>query len=304
MLSVSPIAILGSEKNNAKSIKKYHRVDDELAVEVIKPSEKGNSQFKCEPDASLIQYYFAVGGEASLSFFGGRYKRTLAANYSLLIYQPNQKMAFDLELEESTQLVCLFIHVQRLHRLFTHDLGALPFLESEQINQKFYEERLISNNLGMVLSQLLNGAHIPSNEMLYFQAKSLEILSFYFHQSEEDEGERCPFLLDENKVSKIRMAKQIIQDRMLDPPTLKGLAKEIGLNEYQLKVGFKNIYGKSVYQHLGEYKMQVARRLLDQQNLRVNEVSDQIGYSNPSHFIVAFKRQFGVTPKKYLMSLR
>ncbi|MEL7530524.1 MAG: helix-turn-helix transcriptional regulator [Bacteroidota bacterium] len=261
-------------------------------------------KFVCDPEPSLIQYYFAVGGNAQLSFMGGRYSRELAANYSLLIYQPNQRLGFELELTENTQLVCLFINVQRLHRLFTHDLGALPFLESEQINQKFYEERLIPNNLGMVLSQLLNDAHIPSNESLYFQAKALEILSFYFHQSEEEEGDRCPFLLDENKVSKIRMAKQIIQDRMLNPPPLKSLAKEIGLNEYQLKVGFKNIYGKSVYQHLGEYKMQVARRLLDQQNMRVNEVSDKIGYSNPSHFIVAFKRQFGVTPKKYLMSLR
>ncbi|MBL0110644.1 MAG: AraC family transcriptional regulator [Saprospiraceae bacterium] len=24
-------------------------------------------------------------------------------------------------------------------------------------------------------------------------------------------------------------------------------------------------------------------------------------YSNPSHFITAFKKQYGVTPKKYLM---
>ncbi|MEL6845426.1 MAG: helix-turn-helix transcriptional regulator, partial [Bacteroidota bacterium] len=76
------------------------------------------------------------------------------------------------------------------------------------------------------------------------------------------------------------------------------------LNEYQLKVGFKNVYGNTVYQHLTNYKMEHARRLLDKQDLRVNEVSDLVGYSNPSHFIVAFKRRFGVTPKKYLMSLR
>ena len=36
---------------------------------------------------------------------------------------------------------------------------------------------------------------------------------------------------------------------------------------------------------------------------KVNEVATQIGYTNPSHFIAAFRKKFGVTPKKYLMQL-
>jgi len=35
---------------------------------------------------------------------------------------------------------------------------------------------------------------------------------------------------------------------------------------------------------------------------QVNEVAFQTGYTNPSHFIAAFKKKFSVTPKKYLMS--
>ena len=31
-------------------------------------------------------------------------------------------------------------------------------------------------------------------------------------------------------------------------------------------------------------------------------VAYQIGHTNPSHFIAAFKKKFGVTPKKYLMA--
>ncbi|MEL6652508.1 MAG: AraC family transcriptional regulator, partial [Bacteroidota bacterium] len=239
-----------------------------------------------------------------LIFSGGHYQRELPAEHSLLMYQPTRQLQFAVQLEANANLVCLFIHVRKLHSLFLHDEGALPFLEQESINQKFYEERPTTAGLGMVLSQLLNEAHLPSNENLYYQAKSLEILSFYFHRAEEDDTERCPFLLDEQKISKIRQAKHIVQDRMLDPPGLKDLAREVGLNEYQLKVGFKNVYGNTVYQHLTNYKMEHARRLLDKQDLRVNEVSDLVGYSNPSHFIVAFKRRFGVTPKKYLMSLR
>ena len=35
----------------------------------------------------------------------------------------------------------------------------------------------------------------------------------------------------------------------------------------------------------------------------VNEVGMKVGYSTASHFIAAFKKKFGTTPKKYVMSL-
>ena len=38
-------------------------------------------------------------------------------------------------------------------------------------------------------------------------------------------------------------------------------------------------------------------------NSNVNEVGLKVGYSTSSHFIAAFKKKYGTTPKKYLMSL-
>jgi len=75
------------------------------------------------------------------------------------------------------------------------------------------------------------------------------------------------------------------------------------LNEYQLKAGFKEIYGNSVFGlFCWIHKLDHARVLLDTKKYQVNEVAYQLGYTNPSHFIAAFKKKFGVTPKKYLMA--
>ena len=49
--------------------------------------------------------------------------------------------------------------------------------------------------------------------------------------------------------------------------------------------------------------MEVARKLLESGNHNVNEVGLRIGYSTSSHFIAAFKKKYGTTPKKYIMSL-
>jgi AraC family transcriptional activator of pyochelin receptor len=102
---------------------------------------------------------------------------------------------------------------------------------------------------------------------------------------------------------KIRKAKDIIISRMSEPPSLQELATEIGLNIKKLKEGFKQIYGDTVYSFLFDYKMEEARKLLESNQYNVNEVGLQVGYSTASHFIAAFKKKFGTTPKKYVMSL-
>jgi AraC-like DNA-binding protein len=130
----------------------------------------------------------------------------------------------------------------------------------------------------------------------------LEIMGLYFSDKKPN-TENCPFLNDQETVRKIKHAKEYLLKHLDSPPGLKELAKIAGLNEYQLKVGFKEIYGNTVYGYLLDHKLDHARVLLDSSRFQVNEVAYQIGYANPSHFIAAFKKKFGVTPKKYLMNL-
>ena len=64
---------------------------------------------------------------------------------------------------------------------------------------------------------------------------------------------------------------------------------------------WKEVYGSPVFQYLLEYKMNLSKQLLTGGKYNVNEVSMKLGYSTASHFIAAFKRRFGITPKQYIM---
>ena len=110
-------------------------------------------------------------------------------------------------------------------------------------------------------------------------------------------------MVDEENVRKIRNAKKIMLECMVDPPSLPELADEIGLSLKKLKEGFKQLYGSTAYQFVLDHKMNHARQLLGTGSYNVNEVASQLGYSNSSHFIEAFKKKFGTTPKKYLLSV-
>jgi AraC-like DNA-binding protein len=191
------------------------------------------------------------------------------------------------------------ITLEKLHELFIHE--PLPFLKPENIKQKYYDERDIPSNLLVELNQLFNIQLSPNANRLYYQGKILELLALYFSERKPD-TENCPFLNNEDLVRKIKHAKEHLLAHEDKPPTIKELARLAGLNEYQLKAGFKEIYGNTVYGYLLDHKLDHARMLLDSHKYQVAQVAYQVGYTNPSHFIAAFKKKFGVTPKKYLMA--
>jgi AraC-like DNA-binding protein len=245
----------------------------------------------------IIHFYFCLEGSAVFAF-GPQYSREIKQHKNYFFYNPEKAVTFQLQLRPQTKMVFMTISLESLHKLFVHD--ALPLLKPENISQKFYDEREIPSYLVVVLNQLFTANLSESAAKLYFQGKTFELLSLYFSYKEPN-TESCPFLNDQEVVRKIKHAKEHLLKNVDSPPSIKELAKIAGLNEHQLKAGFKEIYGNSIFAFLLEHRLDHARLLLDTMKYQVNEVAFQTGYTNPSHFISAFKKKFGVTPKKYLM---
>jgi AraC-like DNA-binding protein len=206
-------------------------------------------------------------------------------------------------LAPNSWVISVIISIKKFHSLFSSEADYIPFLTGDNKDKKYYNEGKISPSMAIVLSQLFHYSLHPSIKNLYYKGKGYELLSLYFNRTEDPNAEQCPFLIDEDNVLKIKRAKEIIISNMAEPPGLQELADEIGLNLKKLKMGFKQIYGDTVYGFLFDYKMDFARKLLDSGSYNVNEVGLKIGYSTGSHFIAAFKKKFATTPKKYLMSI-
>ena len=169
--------------------------------------------------------------------------------------------------------------------------------------KKYYAQESVSPAIAVILSQIINYNLHPSIKELYLTAKVYELISLYFNKSEDADLEQCPFLVDEENIKRIKQATEIMISRMAEPPTLTQLSEEIGLSLKKLKEGFKQVYGEPVFSFLFDYKMDFARKMLETGEYNVSEVGHRIGYSTSSHFIASFKKKFGTTPKKYLMSL-
>jgi len=252
---------------------------------------------------AFIQFHFVLKGNAKFLFNHSNYDVALQEEKSFLLYNPQKELPFHLELSPNSWVISVIISIKKFHALFSAEADYISFLSPDNRDKNYYNEGYISPSMAIVLSQLFHYNLHPSIKNLYCKGKGYELLSLYFNRTEDPIAEQCPFLIDGDNVLKIRKAKEIIIENMAEPPGLQELADEIGLNLKKLKMGFKQIYGDTVYGFLFDYKMDFARKLLDSGAYNVNEVGLKIGYSTGSHFIAGFKKKFATTPKKYLMSI-
>ena len=278
-------------------------VDDGFLILTYKNDSNKTQNLVKEIDSAFIQFHFCVKGATTFVFNQGRYSLDIQEENSLLLYNPQRELPINLQVEPNSWIVSILISIKKFHRLFSQEADYISFLNAENKDKKYYKDGIISPSMAIVLNQLINFGLNTSIKPLYFKGKAYELLSLYFNRTEDADIEQCPFLVDEANVIKIRKAKDIMVSRMAEPPSLQELADEIGLNIKKLKEGFKQIYGDSVFSFLFDYKMEVARKLLEAGHDNVNEVGLKVGYSTASHFIAAFKKKYGTTPKKYVMSL-
>ncbi|GED70763.1 AraC family transcriptional regulator [Brevibacillus reuszeri] len=150
--------------------------------------------------------------------------------------------------------------------------------------------RLLPNLNGPSFSQ-------PRLRKLQVEGKVLELASlgldtFLFGH----ELHRSKSTMSRHDREKIRQARDILLARMESPPSLIELAKMAQINEFKLKVGFKEEYGTSVFAYLREKRLEKAWSLLRDGNHNVSQTASAVGFSNFSHFAEAFRKQYGLNP--------
>ena len=292
-----------SEKSIAQGIYDETQVETGFFILKFTNDSTENQYFKREVNSNFIQFHFCVKGQGAFVFNEGNYNLPILEDHALLLYNPKLDLPIELSLQPKSWLISILLPIKKLHELFSKEANYISFLSGENRDRKYYKDTIFSPSMAIVLNQLLQFSLHPMVKPLYFKAKTYELLSLYFNTPQSVDIEQCPFLVDETNVAKIKKAKDIIIERMAEPPTLQELSKEIGLSLNKLKEGFKQVYGESVFSFLFDYKMEVARQLLVSGSYNVNEVGLKVGYSTASHFIAAFKKKYGVTPKKFVMSL-
>ena len=103
----------------------------------------------------------------------------------------------------------------------------------------------------------------------------------------------------ERELHALGTARQMLMEQLSPPPTLRKIARVVGLGEKALTHGFKTVYGETVFDFSLRCRMQYALTLLRDRHWSVDRVSEATGYSHPTSFATAFRRHFGMRPSEF-----
>ncbi|HUA41493.1 MAG TPA: AraC family transcriptional regulator [Streptosporangiaceae bacterium] len=92
--------------------------------------------------------------------------------------------------------------------------------------------------------------------------------------------------------------RDLLADRLVDPPTLAELATLTGLSQFAVLRAFRAATGLPPHAYLNQLRVRRARRLLDD-GLPAAEVAAEIGFADQAHLTRHFKRVVGVPPAAY-----
>ena len=85
--------------------------------------------------------------------------------------------------------------------------------------------------------------------------------------------------------------------------TLQDVAEHCYVSQWHLSKLLNKHTGKSFYELLNAVRIREAKRFLREPKLRVSDVSEMVGYTDPGHFCRTFKKLEGVSANEYRNSL-
>ncbi|XID90691.1 response regulator [Paenibacillaceae bacterium WGS1546] len=97
----------------------------------------------------------------------------------------------------------------------------------------------------------------------------------------------------------IQKVKQYIETHYHENMSLKHISKKFYMNPVYLGQLFKKTYGVYFNDYLLEIRIQEAKKLLRQTDLKVYEVAERVGFGNPDYFVTQFEKVERKTPTEY-----
>lgn len=97
----------------------------------------------------------------------------------------------------------------------------------------------------------------------------------------------------------IYKAKEYIDNNFEKDISLKDVSKEVSISPQYFSKIFKEELGVNFIEYLTNTRIKKAKKMLEEGNKSVKEISFEIGYNDPNYFSRLFRRIVGVSPTEY-----
>lgn len=188
-------------------------------------------------------------------------------------------------------------------RCATHWLSAADFRKLfPDVN--LVSEKIITEENGIYSS---GGANSFWNLLLYlmekFTDREMAILCSKYYQIEIDRDSQSPFIMfkgqRDHQDEDIKKAQEYIESHFRERITVDALSSMFAMGRRSLERRFKKATSNTVTEYIQRVKMEAAKKSFETSRKNVDEIMDDVGYSDNKAFRSIFKRTTGLSPVEY-----
>lgn len=106
----------------------------------------------------------------------------------------------------------------------------------------------------------------------------------------------------EEEIFKDQLVASVVQycrENLMTKINLSMILKEFSVNKNQLNEAFDNEVGMTCMEYVEKMRINYSKRLLDEQNWSISEISEKVGYDDTNYYSKVFKKHIGMTPSEY-----
>lgn len=267
---------------------------DLLHCETIsKRSREHHWEIKPHRHADLCQLLFVHQGQAELEIEG---QRTVLAESAVQILPPLSVHGFrfseDIEGYVVTLAAPLMAHLQAQLR---HSVNALAVAES-------YPSGADGEYLNRLFSALQREyqSREPAREMLMHAQVSMILVWVSRQAIHKRSASQRPQRAREYFNGYI----QLVEAHFREHVKVEDLAHKLGISVSHLNGTCRELAGQPALQIMHERQLLEAKRLLTYTSMTIYEISDSLGFSDPTNFTRLFRRRVGISPKAFRDQLK
>lgn len=253
-----------------------------------------------EEECTTVNSCFCLEGKVTTQFTGIRKRLSLRKGLQNFIYKPYTDDCH--YLDDHGPLRLFHISIDRLYYLQLLDenmswCGKLKDrIERKELVAGYSEEMLITPVMHRIIHDIMYCPLTGPLGKIIMEAKILELTAYQLSQFASIQTQERHGCIREHELDSFYDLKKYLEQYFDREHSLKSLSKEFGINEYKLKKGFRELFGSTVFEFIHNLRMNHAKNLIQDCGFTICEVAGRIGYKNPNHFSVAFKKQFGFSP--------
>lgn len=176
----------------------------------------------------------------------------------------------------------------------------LQKLEEQYCNKVLNQH--INYKANLLAYDIYNSPFRGEMQKIFLHSKVLEIIHSEFEYFLKDKHMDTKIHFSNYDKEALYRAKEILIKNMQNPPSIIELAKIVKLNEFKLKIGFKNLFETTPYKFLCDYRMEKAKYLLENSDMNVSEIANEIGYKYVHNFSKTFIQKYKIKPKDVMKS--